>query len=108
MGSFFNMLSFWVLFKYAVSTASVLYDFFSLFPFFVALRVVSDLFFCAVFNSSRHSFTFMLRYLSNFFFCREYLACSFVHLFICYTQPHQHSYILAASVSSEFSQLKHT
>lgn len=48
MGHFFNpLLSFWVLFKYAVSTASVLYDFFFHFHFhflFVALRVVSDLF----------------------------------------------------------------
>ena len=62
--SFFNLLlSFWVLFKYAVSTAFVLYVFF-LFPLFCCRpsTVGSDLFFFgAVFNFSRHSFTFMLR-----------------------------------------------
>jgi hypothetical protein len=101
-GAFFNMLlSFWVLFKYAVSTASVLYFFFP--SFFVVVRVVT-FFFGAVFNFSRHSFTFMLRYLFLTFFFVFVENISPVHLFICYTQPHQHPYILAASVSSEFSQ----
>lgn len=75
-GVFFKSVVVLVLFKYAVSTASVLYDFFFLFLFFVALRVAT----CFYSSFSRHSFTFMLRYHLLTFFSVEYFACSFVHL----------------------------
>ena len=93
------LLSFWVLFEYAVSTASVLYDFIRLFFLWPSCRVAnSSLYFddgsCAFLiltlpiPSHRHP----LFYLSV-----ESIFCLFiVH---CYAQPHRHPYILAASVS---------
>jgi hypothetical protein len=72
---------------------------------FVALRVVSDLFFWYRFY---RNFSHIILSPSCFGICLAFFSFSFlsrifspVHLFICYTQPHRHPYILAASVSSE-------
>lgn len=99
------LLSSGVLFEYAVSTASVLSNFFLL-----ALWPLSfpRLFFILIFSHNPNPlplFPYFFFAIYRFhFFSVEYspIFLKFFFSSATYTQPHQHSYILAASVSQSF------